>query len=468
VPSKPFGDASEFTFTADSGEIIFAARVAGRTEAWSTNFDLYRRRIDGSGSATNLTADNPAFDNNPAVSPDGKTLAYLAAKRPGVESDRNGIMLKDLASGSTRELLPKWDRSAESLKWSADGKMLYALADESGQKRLFSIDVAHAQVKALTDQGNVAGYDVGRKGIVLTLDSLGSPAQIYRLGVGDKLQQLTHVNEDKLAGIRFAPYEQFEFTGWNNEPVRGYVMKPAGFQEGKKYPVAFLIHGGPEAALGNLFHYRWNAQAFAGAGFAVVMIDFHGTPGYGQAFTDSIGGHWGDRPLEDLQKGWKYALAHYGYLDGTRACALGGSYGGFMIDWIAGNWASPESGPWKCLVSHDGIFDSRIMYYSTEELWFEEYENQGTAFGVPANYERFNPINHVADWKVPMLIIQGGLDYRVPMEQGVGAFTALQRRDVPSEFLFFADENHWVLKPQNSVQWYDTVLGWVKKWTDTP
>lgn len=464
VPSKPFGDASEYAFTPDGQTLIFAARVAGRTEAWSTNFDLYRRHVDGTGSAQNLTADNPAADNGPAVSPDGKTLAYLAAKRPAVESDRNAILLKDLDSGGTRELLPTWDRSAESLKWSADGKTLYALADDMGQKRLFSIDVTHARVSALTDQGEVSAYDVRGKNVIVALESLDSPTQIYRVGNGAKLQQLTHANDDKLAGIAMAHYEPFEFPGWNNESVQGFVMKPANYEPGRKYPVAFIIHGGPEAAFGNIFHYRWNAQTYAGAGFAVVMIEFHGTPGYGQAFTDSIGGHWGDRPLEDLQKGWAYALGHYPFLDGSRACALGASYGGFMIDWIAGNWSSP----WKCLVSHDGIFDTRIMYYSTEELWFEEYENQGTQFAVPANYERFNPLDHVADWKVPMLIIQGGRDFRVPFEQGMGAFTALQRRGIPSEFLYFADENHWVLKPQNSLQWNDAVFAWIKKWTDTP
>ncbi|HWW22190.1 MAG TPA: S9 family peptidase [Steroidobacteraceae bacterium] len=464
VPSKPFGDAGEYGITPDGKDLIFTARVAGRTEAWSTNFDLYRRRIDGSGSVQNLTADNPAADTGPAISPDGKTLAYLAARRPAVESDRNAIVLKDLASGSTRELLPTWDRSADSLKWSADGKTLYALADDRGQKRLFAIDVARARVSALTDQGEVSAYDVGRKGIVVALESLGSPTQLYRVATGPRLQQVTHANEDKLAGIAMAGYEQFEFPGWNNESVQGFVMKPSNYQAGKKYPVAFIIHGGPEAAFGNIFHYRWNAQTYAGAGFAVVMIEFHGTPGYGQAFTDSIAGHWGDRPLEDLQKGWAYALAHYPFLDGSRACALGASYGGFMIDWIAGNWSSP----WKCLVSHDGIFDTRVMYYSTEELWFEEYEYQGTQFAVPANYERFNPLDHVAEWKVPTLIIQGGRDFRVPFEQGMGAFTALQRRGIPSEFLYFPDENHWVLKPQNSLQWHDAVFGWIKQWTDTP
>jgi dipeptidyl aminopeptidase/acylaminoacyl peptidase len=473
IPSKPEGDDSDYTFTPDGSEVIFSARVAGSTEPWSTNFDLFRRRLDGSGDAENLTAGNPGADTDPVVSPDGKTLAYLSARRPGFESDRNAILLKDLRSGRTRELLPQWDRSAESLKWSADGRTLYTLADESGQRRLFAIDVARAQVSALTDQGSVAGYDLGRgvghQGPVIVLSTLAAPAQIYRVtAAGRPPLPLTHVNDVKLMGVRMADYESFQFPGWNNESVQGFVVKPAGFEPGKKYPVAFIIHGGPEAAFGNVFHYRWNAQVFAGAGFAVVTIEFHGTPGYGQAFTDSILGHWGDRPLEDLQKGWQYALEHYPFLDGANACALGASYGGYMIDWIAGNWPRPQSGPWKCLVSHDGVFDPRIMYFSTEELWFPETEHQGTPWEHPENYERFNPLDDVGQWQTPMLIIQGGRDFRVPMEQGLGAFTALQRRGIPSQLLYFPDENHWVLKPQNSLQWHDAVLGWLKRWTGTP
>jgi len=246
--------------------------------------------------------------------------------------------------------------------------------------------------------------------------------------------------------------------------VHGYLVRPVGFDPSKKYPVAFLIHGGPQGSFGNLFHYRWNPQTYAGAGYAVVMIDFHGSTGYGQAFTDAISQHWGaisqhwgDRPLEDLQKGWAYALKSYSFLDGDRACALGGSYGGYMVNWIAGNWSQP----WKCLVNHDGVFDSRSRAYSTEELWFSEWENGGEAWIATANIERFNPANHVQDWRVPTLVIQGGRDYRIPLEQGLSTFTALQRRGIESKLLYFPDENHWVLKPQNSVQWHDEVLGWL-------
>ncbi|HTY50971.1 MAG TPA: S9 family peptidase [Steroidobacteraceae bacterium] len=467
VPSKPEGDDSEYTITPDGSSLIFSMRVAaGSSEPLSTNFDLYQVRLDGTGGLRNLTADNPAWDTGPVVSPDGRTLAYLATRRPGFESDRFGIMLKDLATGATRELLPRWDRSASGLQWSADGRTLYATADEAGQHRLFAADVAAERITALTGQGTVGSYTAGSRALVFTLENLASPAQVYVLpAAGGTPRQVTHLNEQRLAGVEFGAYEQFVFKGWNGDPVQGYLVRPADFRPGRRYPVVLIIHGGPQSAFGNLFHYRWNAETYAGAGFAVVMIDFHGTPGYGQAFTDSISGHWGDRPLEDLRKGWKYALEHYRFLDGTRACALGASYGGYMVNWIAGNWQDNGAGPWRCLVTHDGVFDARMMYYATDELWFEEWENRGTPFANPANYERFNPVDHVGEWRIPMLIVHGGQDFRIPLEQGLGAFTALQRRGIPSEFLYFPDENHWVMKPQNSMQWHDVVFGWLKRWT---
>jgi dipeptidyl aminopeptidase/acylaminoacyl peptidase len=224
--------------------------------------------------------------------------------------------------------------------------------------------------------------------------------------------------------------------------------------------VAFLVHGGPQGSFGNGWSYRWNPQTYAGQGYAVVMIDFHGSTGYGQGFTDAIREHWGDRPLEDLQKGWKAALAKYDFLDGDRACALGASYGGYMVNWIAGHWPDP----WKCLVSHDGIFDARAMAYSTEEIWFTEWENGGPAYDTVESVERFNPVHAVKQWRVPMLVVQGGKDYRIPEAQGIATFTALQRRGVPSRFLYFPDENHWVLKAHNSVLWHDTVNAWLKQY----
>jgi acylaminoacyl-peptidase len=224
--------------------------------------------------------------------------------------------------------------------------------------------------------------------------------------------------------------------------------------------VAFLIHGGPHGNFANAWSYRWNPQVWAGMGYAVVMVDFHGSSGYGEAFGRSIVGHWGDRPLEDLQKGWAFALARYDFLNGDKACALGGSYGGYMVNWIAGNWAKP----WKCLVNHDGVFDTRSMAYSTDIPGFSEVQDGGLTWADAAAVDRFNPSLHVADWSAPMLVVHGGRDYRVPLDQGVAAYTANKRRGVPSRLLYFPDENHWVLKPQNSVQWYANVQAWMKQW----
>jgi dipeptidyl aminopeptidase/acylaminoacyl peptidase len=241
--------------------------------------------------------------------------------------------------------------------------------------------------------------------------------------------------------------------------VYGYLVKPVDFDPARRYPVAFLVHGGPQGSFGNDFHYRWNPQAYAGAGYAAVMVDFHGSTGYGQEFTDAIRGDWGGAPFEDLMKGLDHALARYPFLDGDRACALGASYGGYMVNWIAGN-----TDRFRCLVSHDGNLDEHSSYYMTEELWFPEWEHGGTPWENPAGYARHNPLDLVKSWKTPMLVVHGQKDYRVVYSQGLASFTALQRKGIPSQFLVFPDENHWVLKPQNSRLWHETVLGWLARW----
>ena len=462
VPSKPFGDASEYAFAPDGKSVVFSMRVAGREEAWSTNFDLSRAGLDGKAAPKNLTEANKAWDTAPVFSADGKSLYYLAMKRPGFEADRFAIMAMPVGGGTPREIAPDWDRSAGGMSLSPDGKLLYVTADDLGQHPLFAVSIADGSVKRVADRGTIAGYSVGKAGIVLARDTLTAAADLYfEPATGGAERQLTDVNKARLADVRFGDYQQFSFSGWNDETVHGYVVKPWNYQKGRKYPVAFIIHGGPQGSMGDHFHYRWNPQTYAGQGMAVVFIDFHGSSGYGQAFTDAISQHWGDRPLEDLQKGWAAAQTQFDFLDGDRACALGASYGGYMTYWIAGVWNQP----WKCFVDHDGVFDNRMMGYATEELWFSEWENGGTPYDNPEGYEKFNPINHVKDWRVPMLVIHGELDYRIPSSQGMAAFTALQRKGIPSQFLYFPDENHWVLKPQNSVQWHESVNAWLKRWT---
>jgi dipeptidyl aminopeptidase/acylaminoacyl peptidase len=461
VPSKPFGDDGEYAFAPDGQTLYFSARLAGVTEPWSTNFDVYATPIDGSSAPVNLTALNPAWDTAPVPSADGRRLYYLAMAAPGHEADRFRIMELDLTTRAQREIAPHWDRNAGALTVSPDGRTLYTLADDQGERPLFAIDVSTGSVKRLAAGGNITDYTAAHGVIVIARDSLTAPSDLYRVDGNGTVKAVTEVNRERLAGVEFGAPEEFHFKGWNGESVRGYVVKPVGYAPGHRYPVAFLIHGGPQGSWLNDFHYRWNPQTYAGAGYAVVAIDFHGSTGYGQAFTDSISGHWGDRPLEDLQKGWAAALAQFPFLAADRACALGASYGGYMVYWMAGVWSQP----WKCFVDHDGVFDTRFMAYATEELWFEETENDGTQYEHPEHYERFNPFNHVADWSVPILVVQGGRDYRVTPDQGVAAFTAAQRRGVPSEFLHFPDENHWVLKPQNSVEWHDAVEAWLQRWT---
>ncbi|PQO89331.1 peptidase S9 [Massilia phosphatilytica] len=457
VPSKPFGDREEFRFSPDGKTVVFSVRIAGKTEAWSTNFDLYTVPATG-GTPRNLTADNNAWDTKGVFSPDGRTLAYLAMTRPGFEADRYHVVLLDLATGKKRNVAESWDRSPGSIQWTADGKTLIADAEDIGQHRLFAIDVASGQVSPLTDKGSIGGFDVRGNTVAFTQTNLASGAQLFGMQLGsNKAAQLTHVNEDKLADVRWGGYEQFSFKGANGDTVYGHVMKPWNYEPGKKYPIAFLVHGGPQGSFGNGWSYRWNPQVYAGAGYATVFIDFHGSTGYGQKFTDAISGDWGGKPLEDLKKGLAAAVAKYGWLDRSHACALGASYGGYMMNWIEGNW----SDGFKCIVNHDGVFDTRGMAYSTEEQWFTDWENGGPYFAVPEKHERFNPVLHVNKWKTPMLVVQGDLDFRIPTTQGLSTFTALQRRGIESKLLVFPDENHWVLKPANSLLWHHTVIGWL-------
>lgn len=462
TPVQPFGGAEDFIFTADGQSIILTARTADRDEAWSTNMDLYQVPVSAESDIINQTRDNLAWDTSPIVTEDGRQMAWLAMSRPGYESDRYRIMLKDLATGQTREVAPEWDRSPGSIAFARGGRTIIAGANDLGNRRLFAIDTRSGKVTALTGPGHAGAFSVAGQNLVYALDTLDRPADFHAIGLdGRNPRQLTAVNAEALSGMSFGQFEQFSFTGWNDETVYGYVMKPVDYQFGQKYPVAFLIHGGPQGSFGNHFHYRWNPQTYAGAGYASVFIDFHGSTGYGQAFTDSIAGDWGGKPLEDLQLGLAHALEQYEFLDDDRMCALGASYGGYMINWIAGNW--PDR--FDCLVNHDGIFDNRMMYYATEELWFPEWEHGGTYHDHPEAYERHNPVNHVSQWQTPMLVIQGALDFRVPETQALATFTALQRRNIPSRLLYYPDENHWVLKPASSIQWHEEVTRWLNQWT---
>jgi dipeptidyl aminopeptidase/acylaminoacyl peptidase len=465
-PTKPFGGSEDFTQSADGKSIVFSAKDVGREEAWSTNFDLFEAPTDGSAAPRKLTS-NPAWDGSPKLSPDGKMLAYLAMSRPGYEADRFTIVVQERPAGRQWRIElrvddgPSGDRSPSDLAWSSDGRELYCTADNLGQHALFAVDIASGKCRTVVADGTVDATQPLPSGrILFGLNSLHGPTELYTTArAGGDVKRVTHLNDAALAAARLGRPEQFSFVGANNDTVYGYIVYPVDFDAAKKYPVAFLIHGGPQGMFGNDFHYRWNPQAYAGAGYAAVMVDFHGSTGYGQAFTDAINGDWGGAPYEDLMKGLDFALAKYLFLDRDRMGALGASFGGYMINWIAGH-----TDRFKALVCHDGNLDERAAYFSTEELWFPEWEHGGTPWSNPEGYARHNPVDDVDNFKTPMLVIHGVKDFRVVYTEGLSTFTALQRRGIPSKLLVFPDENHWVLKPANSLLWHETVLAWLAQW----
>jgi dipeptidyl aminopeptidase/acylaminoacyl peptidase len=458
APTKPFGGGEEIAWSPDGRTLYFTLREAGRDEPLSTNLDIYAVPADGSVAPVNLTAANRATDTMPAVSPDGRWLAYAAMARPGYEADRLVVQLRDLRSGETRALTADWDRSVGSIAWAPDSRSLLVTAQDTLDTPLFRVDARSGAVTRLTERGTVGNVVPTREGAVFTLNNVGQPDDLYRLDRENEMVQVTAVNAALLAQLDPVSYERFSFTGANGDTVWGQIVRPAEAEGG--LPVAFLIHGGPQGSFGNSWSYRWNPRLFSAPGYAAVSVDFHGSTGYGQAFTDSINRDWGGAPLEDLRLGLAAAGRHDATLDIANACALGGSYGGYMTTWIAGAW--PDG--FKCLVTHAGIFDLRAMAYETEELWFTEWEFGGPYFLASEAYERHNPVSLVDRWRTPTLVIHGELDFRIPYSQSLGIFTALQRRNIPSRLVVYPDENHWILRPQNSIQWYREVHGWLDRW----
>lgn len=466
TPSQPFGGAEEIAFTPDSKGLVFTAKLLPKPsqEAWSTNSDLFLVPVDGSAKPKNLTADNPALDAHPLFSPDGKTLAYFAMERPGYESDRTRIMLASWPlSGKPRALTGAWDRSPRQMQWSRDGKSLLVTADHLGRHALVRIDAADGKASEVVKDGTShAPSELADGRVLYRHENMKAPADLWTAKRdGSEPKRITAFNAERLSTLRMGEPEELWFKGANDDSVHAWVLKPAELHPGKKYPIAFLIHGGPQGSWHDDFHYRWNPGIFAAAGYAVIAVDFHGSTGYGQRFVDAINDDWGGKPLVDLQKGFAAATAKYPWMDADRAAALGASYGGWMINWIAGNWLDR----FKCLVAHDGNIEETAAYFETEELWFPEWEHRGTPWGNPAGYAKANPADHIGKWRTPMLVIHGGNDFRVVSVQGLGTFNVLQRKGIPSKLLYFPDENHWVLKPQNSVLWYDTVLAWMEQWT---
>jgi dipeptidyl aminopeptidase/acylaminoacyl peptidase len=455
APSKPFGGGDEISWNADSSGIVFTLRLADKNEAKSTNLDIYGASLKSKASV-NLTADNAGTDTTPAMSPDGKWMAWTSMPRATYEADRLVVKLMDVKSGKVTALTEKWDRSVASLAWALDSRSLLVTAQDVLETPLYRVDLK-GKVTRLTDRGSIAeAVPLKNGGVVYAINSISGPSDLVHMDAKGKTTRLTNVNADALATLDPVNYQKFDFAGANGERVFGQIVKPQNATG--KLPVLLLVHGGPQGTFNNSWSYRWNPAVMASQGYAVVTIDFHGSAGYGQKFTDSINKNWGGWPLEDLQKGMDAVGKIDTQLDTANACALGGSYGGYMMNWISGNW--PDR--FKCLVNHAGIFDLRAMAYETEELWFDQWDNGGP-WTTRTDAEKWNPVNHVAKWKTPTLVIHGEKDYRIPYSQSLAAFTALQQQGVESKLLVFPDENHWVLKPKNSIQWHQTVFAWLAK-----
>ena len=455
APSKPFGGGDEISWSADSSAVLFALRHADANEAKSTNLDIYRSALQNP-TPVNLSSDNAGMDTTPAASPDGKWLAWTSMARATYEADRLVIKLMDLKSGKITALTDTWDRSVASLAWAANSKSFLVTAQDVLETPLYRVDLK-GKITRLTECGSITeAVPLKNGGVVYAINSINGPSDLFHMDTKGKTTQLTNVNADTMAMLDPVNYQKFDFTGANGDQVYGQIVKPQGATG--KLPVLLLVHGGPQGTFNNSWSYRWNPAVMASQGYAVVSIDFHGSTGYGQKFNDSIHKNWGGWPLEDLQKGMEAVGKIDAQLDTNNACALGGSYGGYMMNWISGNW--PDR--FKCLVNHAGIFDLRAMAYETEELWFDQWDNGGP-WTTRSDAEKWNPVNHVAKWKTPTLVIHGERDYRIPYSQSLAAFTALQQQGVESKLLVFPDENHWVLKPKNSIQWHQTVFDWVGK-----
>jgi dipeptidyl aminopeptidase/acylaminoacyl peptidase len=462
VPPDQRGGPEDIAFSPDSKEICFTA-VTDPVEAISTNGDLFIVPVNG-GEPKRITT-QPGFDGGPVYSPDGKFIAYHAQLTPEYESDRWRVMLYDRASGKSENLSEAFDRSANGLAWSPDSKTIYFVAENETLQPVYAMEArAGAEPKKLIADGFNAAVTLSADGktLAFTRTSLTMPAEVFVAGSdGSGVRQLTHMNDAILAKLEMNAPETFWFDGAGGTKVQAMMIRPPKFDATKKYPLLVLLHGGPQTMWSNAWGYRWNEQVFAAPGYVTLMINRRGSTGYGQKFTDEITNDWGGKAYVDVMNGVDYALKKYPFIDGTKMAAAGGSYGGYMANWIA-----THTGRFKAIISHAGIYD-KVAMYATEELWFEEHDMQGTPWGNPESYHRWSPSTYAAElgkFKTPTLIVAGERDFRVPYTQSLEFFSALQRQGVPSKLVVFPDEGHWVLKPQNARFWYKTFQDWLAEY----
>jgi dipeptidyl aminopeptidase/acylaminoacyl peptidase len=473
VPPFNLGGQDMYAISPDGQEVAYTSNH-DEVEAASTNNDIFFVPITG-GEAKKIST-SPGSDDTPLYSPDGKYIAWRMQKRAGYESDKFNLVIYDRKSGEIRNLTETFDRWVGSYVWTRDSQQLCFNAEDQGEAPIFVVDVSGGPVsKGIGGHNDDLAITPDGQTLLFTRMSIERPSEIYRFfsggtGTLGKLlampqsadrngDALTHLNDPVLSQISMQPVEPFWFTGAANVKVEGFILKPPNFDASKKYPVKFIIHGGPQTMWGDIWSYRWNFELFAANGYVVVLINPRGSTGYGQKLIDDINGDWGGKAYEDLMKGLDYAERTYPFIDKDRECALGASYGGYMVNWIMGH-----TDRFKCIVSHDGMFNTESAYGSTEELWFNEWEFKGMPWTNRPLYRKWSPHLFAQNFKTPTLVIHSQKDYRLDVSEGFQLFTTLQRLKVPSKMLYFPDEGHWVLKPQNSRLWYQTVNGWVDQY----
>jgi dipeptidyl aminopeptidase/acylaminoacyl peptidase len=478
VPPFSLGGQDMYAISPDGQEVAYTSNI-DEVEATSTNNEIFVVPI--SGGTPKKISTSPGSDTTPLYSPDGKYLAWRSQARAGFEADKWRLLVQDRQSGKIDDLTRLFDRSVGSFAWmnlppgDEPTPSIWFTAEHWGNSPIWAVTPGWGGLP-VTPKGpvreplHVDDFAVAGTRLFFTRMAINSPNEIARLdlhGIHDSVPlvnvptyKVTHMNDALLSQIDMQPLESFTFKGANNDDVQGFMVKPPGFDPNKKYPLKFLIHGGPQGAWGNSWTYRWNAELFAATGnYVVVMINFHGSTGYGQKFTDSISGDWGGKPYVDLMKGLDYLEKTYPFIDKNREAALGASYGGYMANWLLGH-----TNRFKCIVSHDGMFNAESAYGTTEELWFANWEFGGPPWKKRDVYRKWSPHEYAQNFKTPTLVVHGQNDYRLDVSQAFDLFTTLQVLKVPSKMLYFPDEGHWVLKPQNSQLWYKTVNDWVDQW----
>lgn len=463
VPPIALGSAKDFTFSPDGSEIAFTMNP-DKVLALSTNNEIFLLTLsdykEGKKSPFRKISVSPGNDNQPVYSPDGRYIAYCSMARAGFEADKQRIMIYDREKGITRELGKNLDRSAQEIIWSPDGKYIYFTAQNSIYETIYRIDVLTDRYEIVLEKGMNSNILINNSGTKLFYKKQKTtlPFELFSFDIATAIeQQLTTINQSRLNQIEMNPAETFTVKGAGGTPVQSILIKPPLFDATKKYPMIFLIHGGPQGAWSDEFHYRWNVQMFAAEGYVVVATNPRGSTGYGQKFTDEISGDWGGKVYTDLMNSYDYAVKNFSFIDKNNTFAAGASYGGYMINWIAGH-----TDRFNALVSHAGVFNLESMYGTTEELWFPEWENKGTPWSNRKLYEKFSPHRYIQNCKTPVLVVHGAYDFRVPEEQAFQLFTSLQRLGIESKFLYFPDETHFVAKPQNAKLWWTTVFDWFR------